>query len=137
MQRGFPQAQHVLSLRFMPRVRGLKAPTHTGTGAITTCFASVDDCCKGTGSTYRIIVGRSTSVNGPYTDRGGIALTQGGGAIVLSSHGNIIGPGGQTVLNDTDGDILVYHYYDGRNNGAPALGMNKLGWTSDGWPYVQ
>ena len=100
-------------------------------------FASVDDCCKGTGSTYRIIVGRSNSVNGHYNDRGGIALTQGGGTILLSTHGTIIGPGGQTVLTDSDGDILVYHYYDGNNNGAPALGMNKLGWTSDGWPYVQ
>lgn len=100
-------------------------------------FASIDNCCQGSTSTYRIIVGRSTSVTGPYTDRGGIALTQGGGTILLSAHGNINGPGGESVFADTDGDILVYHYYDGSNNGAPALGMNKLGWTSDGWPYVQ
>src|ERR1700691_2369938 len=38
---------------------------------------------------------------------------------------------------DTDGNIFVYHYYDGNNNGNPALGMNLLGWTTDGWPYVQ
>jgi arabinan endo-1,5-alpha-L-arabinosidase len=100
-------------------------------------FASIDNCCAGTSSTYRIMVGRSTNVNGPYTDRGGVALTQGGGTIVLSTHGNIIGPGGQTVLEDTDGDLLVYHYYDGNSNGAPALGLNLLGWTSDGWPFVQ
>ena len=37
----------------------------------------------------------------------------------------------------TDGDVLVYHYYDGNNNGNPALGLNLLGWTADGWPYVQ
>jgi len=100
-------------------------------------FASVDDCCQGSTSTYRIVVGRSSSVTGPYNDRGGVALTQGGGTIVLSAHGNINGPGGQSILSDTDGDILVYHYYDGNNNGAPALGLNKLGWTSDGWPYVE
>ena len=100
-------------------------------------FASIDGCCNGVNSTYRIIVGRSSTITGPYTDRGGLALTSGGGTIVLSAHGNINGPGGQTVLLDTDGDILVYHYYDGNNSGYPALGMNKLGWTSDGWPYVE
>ena len=99
-------------------------------------FASVDNCCNGVTSTYRIIVGRSNSVNGPYTDRGGVALTSGGGTIVLSAHGNINGPGGQTLFPDTDGDILVYHYYDGNNNGSPALGINVLSWTSDGWPYL-
>jgi arabinan endo-1,5-alpha-L-arabinosidase len=88
-------------------------------------------------STYRIIVGRSANVNGPYTDRGGLALTTGGGTILLSAHGTINGPGGQTVLKDTDGDLLVYHYYDGNNNGDPALGLNLLGWTADGWPFIQ
>jgi arabinan endo-1,5-alpha-L-arabinosidase len=100
-------------------------------------FASVDTCCSGVSSTYRIIVGRSSSVTGPYNDRGGLSLTAGGGTILLSAHGNINGPGGESVFPDTNGDILVYHYYDGNNGGNPALGMNLLGWTTDGWPYVQ
>jgi len=100
-------------------------------------FASIDSCCDGVTSTYRIVVGRSTSVTGPYTDRGGVALTSGGGTMVLSSHGNINGPGGESLLTDTDGAVLVYHYYDGNNNGSPALGINVLSWTSDGWPYLQ
>jgi len=99
-------------------------------------FVSTDSCCDGTSSTYRIAVGRSTAVNGPYTDRGGLAMTSGGGTILLSAHGNIIGPGGQSVLSDTDGEILVYHYYDGNNNGYPVLGINVLGWDSDDWPYI-
>jgi len=64
-------------------------------------------------------------------------LTSGGGTIVLSSHGNIYGPGGQSVIADSDGDILVYHYYDGNDSRYPTLGVNILGWTADGWPYVQ
>ena len=99
-------------------------------------FASLDACCQGVNSTYHIIVGRSTSPNGPYTDRGGVAMTQGGGTIILATHGNIIGPGGQSLFPDTDGDVLVYHYYDGNNNGYPTLGINLIGWTGDGWPYV-
>jgi len=99
-------------------------------------FASIDSCCEGTASTYRIAVGRSSTVNGTYTDRGGVAMTSGGGTILLSSHSNVYGPGGQTVFSDTDGDILTYHYYDGNNSGYPALGINLLGWTSDDWPYI-
>ena len=64
-------------------------------------------------------------------------MLSGGGTILLSSHSNIYGPGGQSVYADTDGSILVYHYYDGNNSGTPTLGINKLAWTSDGWPYVQ
>ena len=99
-------------------------------------FASVDACCSGTSSTYRIVVGRSSTINGTYYDRGGTAMTSGGGTILLSTHGTVIGPGGQGVLSDLDGDILVYHYYDGTNNGYPVLGLNVLGWDSDGWPYI-
>ncbi|MDP9007910.1 MAG: family 43 glycosylhydrolase [Pseudomonadota bacterium] len=99
-------------------------------------FASVDVCCQGVNSTYHIVVGRSSTPQGPYVDRGGIAMTQGGGTIVLATHGNVIGPGGQDIFSDTDGDVLVYHYYDGNNAGAPTLGINLLGWTSDGWPFV-
>jgi arabinan endo-1,5-alpha-L-arabinosidase len=99
-------------------------------------FASVDVCCQGVNSTYHIVVGRSSNPQGPYVDRGGIDMTQGGGTILLASHGNIIGPGGQGVFHDVDGDVLVYHYYDGANAGAPTLGLNLLGWTSDDWPFV-
>lgn len=100
-------------------------------------FASFDTCCQGTNSTYHIIVGRASSVTGPYTDRGGLSLMQGGGTILLSTHSNIVGPGGQTVMHDTDGDLLVYHYYDGNHNGTATLGLNLLGWDSAGWPYVR
>jgi arabinan endo-1,5-alpha-L-arabinosidase len=100
-------------------------------------FASVDVCCQGVNSTYHIVVGRSANPQGPYVDRGGIAMTAGGGTILLATHGNIIGPGGQDVFPDVDGDVLVYHYYDGNNAGTPTLGINLLGWTSDAWPFVQ
>lgn len=106
-------------------------------------FAPINVCCSGTSSTYREIVGRSTSPMGPFADRGGIALTSGGGTILVSSHGNIFGPGGASVFTDTGSDgtkslpTIVYHYYDGNANGTPTLGINRLGFTSDGWPYLQ
>lgn len=99
-------------------------------------FASIDACCNGSSSTYRTIVGRSSTITGPYLDRGGLNMLSGGGTILISAHSNINGPGGASLLTDTDGTIFVYHYYDGNNSGAPTLGINRLGWTSDGWPYV-
>jgi arabinan endo-1,5-alpha-L-arabinosidase len=103
-------------------------------------FAPINVCCSAT-SAYRIIVGRSTSPQGPYMDRGGLNLTAGGGTLLLSTHSNIVGPGGQSVFTDTVSGVatptLVYHYYDGNNNGTPTLGINRLGFTSDGWPYVE
>jgi arabinan endo-1,5-alpha-L-arabinosidase len=103
-------------------------------------FAPINPCCSST-SAYRIIVGRSTSPQGPYVDRGGLNLTAGGGTLLLSTHGNVVGPGGQSVFTDTVNGVatptLVYHYYDGNNNGTPTLGINRLAFTSDGWPYVQ
>ncbi len=106
-------------------------------------FAPINVCCQGTSSTYREIVGRSTSPTGPFLDRGGIPLTSGGGTILISSHGNIYGPGGASVFTDTGADgtgsqpTIVYHYYDGNNNGTPTVGINPLGFTSDGWPYIE
>ena len=134
---GIPTGAACMQIAYHPSGTGIEGSYVYPHGGYYYLFASNDTCCQGDASTYRIIVGRSISVTGPYTDRGGVALTQGGGTILLSAHGNINGPGGESVLNDTDGAILVYHYYDGNNNGAPALGLNVLGWTQDGWPYVQ
>lgn len=106
-------------------------------------FASINVCCQGTASTYRTIVGRSQTVTGPYLDRGGIDLINGGGTILVSSHSNIYGPGGASVFTDTgtSGSLsqptFVYHYYDGNNSGAPTLGINQLVFDADGWPSVQ
>ncbi len=134
---GIPTGAACTQLAYHPSGTGIEGSYIYQHDSYYYLFASIDNCCSGDSSTYRIIVGRSSSVNGPYADRGGIALTSGGGTILLSAHGSINGPGGQTVFKDTDGDILVYHYYDGNSNGYPALGMNRLGWTSDGWPYVE
>ena len=100
-------------------------------------FASINACCSGTNSTYRIIVGRSASPTGPYLDRGGLDLKNGGGTILLSSHGNIYGPGGQSAMLAGTQPLLVYHYYDSNTNGTPTLGLNNLYFDSTGWPYLK
>jgi arabinan endo-1,5-alpha-L-arabinosidase len=134
---GVPTGTACTGLAYHPSGTGIEGAYIYPYGGYYYLFASIDTCCNGDTSTYRIIVGRSTSVTGPYIDRGGIALANGGGTILLSAHGSINGPGGESVFTDTNGAVLVYHYYDGNNNGTPALGINTLGWTVDGWPYVE
>ncbi|MGB7135747.1 MAG: family 43 glycosylhydrolase [Acidobacteriaceae bacterium] len=134
---GVPSGTACTQLAYRPSGTGIEGSAVLQHGGYFYLFASIDTCCNGVTSTYRIIVGRATAVTGPYTDRGGLALTQGGGTILLSAHSNINGPGGESVVSDSSGPLLVYHYYDGNNSGDPALGVNRLGWTTDGWPYVE
>jgi arabinan endo-1,5-alpha-L-arabinosidase len=107
-------------------------------GAYFYLFASFDYCCRGTRSTYNIRVGRSRSPTGPFVDRPGTRLLNGGGSIVLASHSFVHGPGGESIGYDPRARryTLVYHYYDARRGGIPTLGINNLSWTRDGWPYA-
>ncbi|MBB6419406.1 arabinan endo-1,5-alpha-L-arabinosidase [Streptomyces sp. AK010] len=115
--------------------KAVEAPFIVKRGGSYYLFASYDTCCAGTGSTYKVKVGRASSVIGPYRDKNGVDLVNNGGTPVLESHGSVIGPGGQSILNDADGDLIVYHYYDGNANGTPKLGINLLNWSS-GWPVA-
>ncbi|KAF4410825.1 MULTISPECIES: arabinan endo-1,5-alpha-L-arabinosidase [Streptomyces] len=114
----------------------VEAPQIVKRGNYYYLFVSHDRCCAGTDSTYKIKVGRSTSPTGPYTDRDGVPMPDGGGTTVLATHGRFIGPGGQSVLKDSDGHVLVHHYYDGADDGTPKLGINLLSWGG-GWPTAR
>ncbi len=112
----------------------IEAPVIVRHGSYYYLWVSFDRCCQGASSTYRVMVGRSTSVTGPYVDRNGTALNSGGGTQVLAGHGAIHGPGHQAVLQESTGDALVYHYY--ADNGASLLGINLIGYDAAGWPFV-
>jgi arabinan endo-1,5-alpha-L-arabinosidase len=99
-------------------------------------FANWGGCCAGVNSTYNIRVGRSTNVFGPFYDRNGVDLTNSGGTVVLESSARYIGPGQAGILLDNGTYWFTYHYYDGNNNGDATVGMNRLYWTSDGWPSL-
>ena len=117
--------------RFMPG-NPIEAPYITEHDGYYYLFVSFDSCCRGGDSTYKIAVGRSESVTGPYLDKEGRDLFGGGGSVVLDAHGAITGPGGQSVF----GDYLAFHYYDGSNEEIPffpTLGIQKIDWV-DGWP---
>lgn len=90
------------------------------------------------GAEYKIKVGRSLSATGPYLDRSGKDMAQGGGDVILGSHGWVYGPGGQGVIRTGGKDVLYYHYVDTR---VSYIDEDKLlGWNVvkyvEGWPVL-
>jgi arabinan endo-1,5-alpha-L-arabinosidase len=97
-------------------------------------LASWDFCCRGTESTYKTIVGRATSVTGPYLDREGVPLADGGGTIILERRGNQVGTGAPDVLWEFGRWYMVHHYYDADANGVIRMQIREIEWD-DGWPF--
>lgn len=99
------------------------------------CFASTDYCCRGTRSTYKTIVGRARSVRGPYLDREGVPLVDGGGTVLLRSGPRWRGPGHPGFARDGRHWRIALHAYDAGADGVPTLRTALLRWR-DGWPEV-
>ncbi|KAJ5945699.1 hypothetical protein N7454_002538 [Penicillium verhagenii] len=108
-------------------------------------FYSAGICCgydtslPASGAEYKIKVCRSTSATSGFVDKSGTACTDGGGTVVLESHGTTYGPGGQGVYDDpTYGPVLYYHYINtdiGYADSDKQFGWNALDFST-GWPVV-
>lgn len=98
-------------------------------------FVNWGKCCRRENSTYEIRVGRSKSIEGPYLDRAGDKMTDGGGTLVLDSEGRFIGPGHPSIFEKDGEQWLTHHFYDGEDDGRSKFRMVPLRWE-DGWPVV-
>ena len=102
-------------------------------------FVNWGECCQGTNSTYEVRVGRAAKITGPYLDRAGKNLADGGGSPFLQSHGRFIGPGHIGIVADGSPNgptRFSYHYYDAATQGRSRLAIGTIGWT-DGWPVAR
>jgi arabinan endo-1,5-alpha-L-arabinosidase len=115
-----------------PDWQAIEAPFIVRHGSFYYLFVSFDLCCRGTRSTYRTMVGRSRNVKGPYVDRDGREMVKGGGSELLTANNRWLGPGGESVLQRPEGDLIVFHAYDA-TTGKPALQISTLVWKN-GWP---
>lgn len=97
-------------------------------------FVSFDRCCAGVDSTYNIRVGRSPNVLGPYVDREGKTMLNGGGTLLVKGAGRWHGPGHNAVIFQGKRAYNVYHAYDGDNGGRSTLRVSELAWDEQGWP---
>ena len=114
----------------------IEAACLTRHGGFYYLFVNWGKCCRGTNSTYEVRVGRAGKITGPYLDRDGKNLADGGGSPFLQSRGRFIGPGhiGIVAGGETNGPTLFsYHYYDAATRGRSRLAIGKMQWP-DGWP---
>jgi arabinan endo-1,5-alpha-L-arabinosidase len=95
-------------------------------------FVSIGVCCQGLSSTYKIAVGRSTSVLGPYYAKDGTDMKDGGATVIDSGNSAWVGPGGEDVYGT---NVIARHAYSVAENGAAKLLISDLYWDSSGWPY--
>jgi len=115
----------------------IEAPFIFRKGKYYYLFASIDYCCKGVNSTYKMIVGRAEKVTGPYHDQSGKSMANGGGTILLAGDTNWHGVGHNAVISIDGTDYLIFHGYDAHDSGKPKLNIRKLDWDKDGWPLVK
>ena len=118
------------------RPGGIEAPTIVHHDGFYYLIVSFDGCCTGVASTYRLAVGRSPEITGPYVDKAGVPMLEGGGTILLEGYDTFAGTGHHDVLHDGGVDWLIHHYYDREQDGARKLSVRRLDWGPDGWPVV-
>jgi arabinan endo-1,5-alpha-L-arabinosidase len=99
-------------------------------------FVSFDYCCRGEKSTYKMVVGRSEKVMGPYTDKDGVPMNLGGGSVLLGGDKNWHGVGHNAVAGFNGTDYLIFHAYDAADKGRSKLRIEKLVWVNE-WPVVR
>lgn len=106
-------------------------------------FASIGNCCNGINSSYKVVVGRSKDLLGPYVDKKGKGMLDNSWELVLEGDGQKwIGPGHNSIIiqDDEGTDWMIYHSYMKDANGGVGgrLGMlDRVLWTNDGWPYIK
>jgi arabinan endo-1,5-alpha-L-arabinosidase len=98
-------------------------------------FVSFDKCCRGMNSDYKLMAGRSRSVTGPYVDRDGTPMLEGGGTLVLEGNDDWVALGHNAAYSWDGRDWLVFHAYETADNGKQKLRILPMAWE-DGWPVA-
>ena len=105
-------------------------------------FASINNCCDGERSRYKVVVGCSQDLLGPYLDKSGKDMINNAWELVLEGDGQkFFGPGHNSIIvqDDAGTDWMIYHSYVKENGEVGGrLGMlDRVLWTEDGWPYIK
>lgn len=100
-------------------------------------FVSFDYCCQGVKSNYKVAVGRSKDIRGPYKDSMGKDMLLGGGDIVLKGNERYPGVGHCSVYTLDKKNYIFFHGYDRHYNGASKLLIREIKWDKNGWPVIR
>ncbi len=92
---------------------------------------------------YRIRVGRSSSLDGVFLDKSGSKMSEGYGTVILSSVSGdrFYGPGhnGEIFTDKTGQDYILYHCHDASStvSGSRSTLLQRIYWDEDGWPFFK
>lgn len=106
-------------------------------------FGSQGTCLSGTNSTYRVKVGVSDSIFGPYKGSDGKTLDDRDGSfgdLVIKPSHEVAGTGHNTIFKDFDDRYwIIYHGYDinGERPNERIMFMDELLWDENNMPYVK
>ncbi len=115
----------------------IEAPFIAYRGGYYYLFVSQDYCCRGRRSTYRTVYGRSENIEGPYTDRDGEPMDEGGGTLLFGPDEQYYGIG-HCAVYDWDGTWrFLCHAYDKDANGRASLFLRRLTLDPEGWIVVE
>lgn len=108
-------------------------------------FASIGGCCDGMNSSYKIVVGRSTQLEGPYLNKNGVDMNSFDAwdpthynPLILKGNDMFGGPGhnARIITDDIGVDWMLYHSYVFEGDGSRSLMIDKVTWDAEGWPIV-
>ena len=100
-------------------------------------FVSWDYCCQGAKSNYRVAVGRSKTVDGPYLDSKGIDMRYGGGNLFLEGDKKDYEAAGHCAAYTFGSeDLFICHGYSVAQEGASVLIQRPIRWSHDDWPTL-
>ena len=92
---------------------------------------------------YKIRVGRSSSLDGVFLDKDGRKMSEGFGTVILSSTpgDRFYGPGhnGEIFTDKTGQDYILYHCHDASasSSGSRSTLLQRIYWDGTGWPYFE
>lgn len=99
-------------------------------------FVSWGLCCRGAASTYHLAVGRAKEVTGPYLDKSGKDMAQGGGSVLLTGNKAWQGLGHNSAYEFDGKDYLVLHAYETADKYLQKLKIMEMTWDAAQWPVV-
>jgi arabinan endo-1,5-alpha-L-arabinosidase len=114
----------------------IEAPFIFKKGEYYYLFVSWGLCCRGADSTYHLAVGRAKEVTGPYLDKSGKDMAQGGGSILLMGNKAWKGVGHNSAYQFEGKDYLVLHAYETADKYLQKLKIMEIKWDKELWPMV-
>lgn len=139
-----PQEWHAVARRERPAFTPdespgpaqIEAPFIFRKGDYYYLFVSWGLCCRGPNSTYRVMIGRSKSITGPYLDKAGKDMSQGGGSLMLEGDRDWVALGHNSAYTFDGKDFMVLHAYETADNYLQKLKILELTWDAENWPKV-